>query len=211
MHPMAFGLHQQGWWMGGGWPWGPTQCCSSHCTALWKAPQSATLATFHPMAQQRRGQVWAHARHANGQNNAQGGCTGKLGAMCARVQPTATSCTTIECGGAGKPPPKAAIGGVAHGHAPIWPWKVGAIATNAVWLRHGQFCPHPAGLVAQSKVATMPLWAPGPQRRHPHPWGPGGHTQVHVLCPPLLGGGCTGAWPVQWGFVQHPTSGVPNK
>ena len=134
VHPMAFGLHQQGWWMGGGWPWGPTQCCSSHCTALWKVPQSATLATFHPMAQQRRGQVWAHARHANGQNNAQGGCTGKLGAMCAWVQATASCCPTFKkscrqhCGQA-----QPGGGGVANVHPmasplaqqPLWVGAVG--------------------------------------------------------------------------------------
>ena len=53
---------------------------------------------------------------------------------------------------------------------------------------------------------------------HFGPQAPSGATHTHgglvgthrcMCCAHLcLGGGCTGAWPAQWGFVQHPASGV---
>ena len=99
-------------------------------------------------------------------------------------------------------------GAAGHGHAP---WVVRMHAHNA--SKAAGPTPRPtaspfASLVAHPKVATMPLWAPGPHGRHPHPWGAWGHTHVHCQCAlKASGGGGTGGWPALRGLVHRTTSG----
>ena len=83
-------------------------------------------------------------------------------------------------------------GAAGHGHAP-WVARMHAHnASKAAGPTQRPTASPFASLVAHPKVATMPLWAPGPHGRPAHPWGAWGHTHVHCQCALKASGG--GHW-----------------
>ena len=198
VHPVAFHWHQQHFWVGGGRPWGGTQCCSSHSHAMWKVPLWA-LSTL--VAAKHMPPLWAHARPTNVPKSAQGGCTGTLGAMCAWVQPPATCVPTIESGHATMAPH------MGDGWR-CWPWPctMGGPHARTQCLKGGWAYPEahsqpvcqPGGTPKSGHNATLGTRPPRPPSTPVG--GLGAHTCALPMCLEGLGGGALvpgqpcGAW-----------------